>query len=437
MITKVVHGWRVGGLVAYLMGPGRAQEHVRPRVVASWDGRDASWQPEQVGSSEFDIDLGPLVRALRAPAVAADLPEHEVDGKRGYVWHCSARVAAGDRVLSDDEWAGIARELVDGAGVAVRGDAGGPRWVAIRHADDHVHIAVVLVRQDTCRRFWPKQDYPRLRATARRIEQRLGLTLTAAPDGTAARTPGRGEMEKARRQGREPARVELARAVRAAAVSAGGPAGFVAALEGAGYLVEVRRAPSGDLLGYKVARRGDVSADGAPVFYSGSKLAPDLSLPRLMRGWQQAGRGSEAAEPVEAARRRVDQARLSVTAARRGQLGEDPDDLAHAALDVLTAVRGWSPDFAVAAERFDRAARAPRGKLAAGRPDGRGPAAGGAAADPAASGRAGQRPGCRRAGVGGGVGGVADGDRGVAAGVASGSSGGGGAGGGRRAGSVG
>lgn len=129
MITKVVHGWRVGGLIAYLMGPGRAQEHVRPRVIASWDGRDAGWQPSRSESGE--LELGPLIRAVRAPAVAAGLPESDGDGKRGYVWHCSARVAASDRVLSDGEWAEVARELLDGAGVASRGDAAGPRWVAI------------------------------------------------------------------------------------------------------------------------------------------------------------------------------------------------------------------------------------------------------------------------------------------------------------------
>ena len=208
MITKVLHGWKVGGLVVYLMGPGRAQEHESPRVIAAWDGRDAAWQP--VGK-----DLGPLIRALRAPAVAAGLPEQKVDGKRGYVWHLSVRVADHDRVLSDAEWAGIARELLHGAGVAETGDAGGPRWLAIRHADDHIHVAVVLVRQDTCRRFSPSMDYYRLRETARRIEQRMGLTLTAVADGTAAPASGRGEIEKARRQGREPARAELARAVRA------------------------------------------------------------------------------------------------------------------------------------------------------------------------------------------------------------------------------
>ncbi|BBG00447.1 hypothetical protein C8E95_5657 [Pseudonocardia autotrophica] len=372
MITKVVHGWRVGGLIAYLMGPGRAQEHVRPRVVASWDGRDAAWQPPQHGDGKSGRDLGPLIRALRAPAVAAGLPEHDDEGKRGYVWHCSARVAGGDRVLSDAEWAEIARELLDGAGVAARDDAGGPRWVAIRHADDHIHIAVVLVRQDDCRRIWPRRDYPRLREAAQRIERRLGLTVTASADGTAARAPGRGELEKARRQGREPARVELARAARNAAVGSDGLAGFVAALKGAGYLIELRRAPSGDPLGYKVARRGDVTAAGGTVFYSGSKLAPDLSLPRLLRAWDEAAQGSDTAAPMEAARRRVEGARAAVGAARRGAGSEDADGIAHATRDFLIGMGGWSDELGAAAEVFDRAARPPRGVAAAPGPSGAG-----------------------------------------------------------------
>ena len=236
MIAKVVHGWRIGGLVAYLMGPGRAQEHVDPRVIASWDGRDAGWQP--AAGPGGGLDLGPLTVALRAPAIAAELPERPVDGRRGYVWHCSARVSAADRVLSDAEWAGAARELLDGAGIVRAGDPGGARWVAIRHADDHIHIAVVLVRQDTCRRFWPPlRDYVGLRQAAQRIEQRLGLTVTAAADGTAAPVPTRGEREKAARLGQEPARLQLARAVRSAAVASDGVEGFVAELERADLVV--------------------------------------------------------------------------------------------------------------------------------------------------------------------------------------------------------
>lgn len=95
MITKVVHGWRPAGLLAYLLGPGTAEVHQAPRVIASWDGLDADWQPLSTGPGEYDLALGTLITALHAPAVAAGLPtrapaEHS---KRGYVWHCSARVA--------------------------------------------------------------------------------------------------------------------------------------------------------------------------------------------------------------------------------------------------------------------------------------------------------------------------------------------------------
>lgn len=65
MITKVVRGWRAGGLIAYLLGPGRSEEHRRPRVIASWDGLDAGWQPARTGPGEWDLDLGPLIARRR------------------------------------------------------------------------------------------------------------------------------------------------------------------------------------------------------------------------------------------------------------------------------------------------------------------------------------------------------------------------------------
>ena len=367
MITVVRDGWNPAGLIEYLMGPGRAEEHRNPRVIASWDGLDTEWQPAKTGPGEWDFELGPLCRAGRAAAVAAGLPDYD-DGstKQGYVWHLAARLAEEDRVLSDAEWAQAARELVAGANVGSLDDPGGPRWVAIRHADDHIHVAAVLVRQDRCRRFWPHNDRPGLRRVARELERRWGLTETAAADGTAAKAPLRGELEKARRQGREPARVELIRAVRVAALAGDGPEEFAAALHAAGYLVGLRRAPSGDVIGYKVARPGDTTAGGEPVFYSGSKLAADLSMPRLLRRWSDgpppAGRGFS-----REARRRVEHARHRVAASRGGwDLGGGWGDgevaeLVSATGDLLVGARFRVPELGDTAEVFDRASRVPRG----------------------------------------------------------------------------
>ncbi|SDG77510.1 relaxase/mobilization nuclease domain-containing protein [Pseudonocardia oroxyli] len=352
MIAKVVHGWRAGGLLAYLFGPGVSDEHVRPRVVASWDGRDSAWQPEQRGPGEHDLELGPLIRAMQAPAVAAGLPlRAPSDGGRGYVWHCSVRLADTDRVLPDEQWADIARELLHDAGIAERDDPGGPRWVAVRHADDHIHIAAVLVRQDSSKRFWPRNDYPKLRASAQRIEARLGLTVTPSAEGAASKRPTRGELAKSDRESRRPARDVLRGAARRAALRASSVEEFEKALQKEGLLVEIRRAPSGDAIGYKVAVPPDLLASGEPVFYSGSKLAPDLSLPRLQQRWAETGgqdqrriRFSTAASQVNRAAEEVESGHVA------------PEGAADGLADMLTSLSAVTDP----SERFRYAAAADR-----------------------------------------------------------------------------
>ncbi len=361
MITKVTHGWRPGGLVAYLMGPGTAEAHVRPRVIASWDGLDAGWQPEIGSRADFDFRLGPLIGALHVPATRAGLPvSGQGQSGRGYVWHCSVRLSAEDRTLSDAEWAGVARRLLDGAGIARTGDDGGPRWIAVRHAEDHIHIAAVLVREDTGRRFWPHHDYRGLRRTARELEIELGLTPTAAADRTAARQPQRAELEIAARQGVEPARTELARVVRQAATATTTPEEFADELRNRGYLVELRRLPSGDPIGYKIARSAV-----SPVYFGGGKLAPDLSMPKLIARWAAFDGPAELGQTVSGSalnrtRRALTNAQRAVHQARNGEVTEDPAGIAHAVGDVFSAigvVSGGATDEAAAL--YDRASRAP------------------------------------------------------------------------------
>src|SRR5689334_8757772 len=231
VIAKISRGWRVAGLVAYLMGPGRFNAHTGQRVVASWDGHPAAHQPPRAADGSFVVTE--LAAALADPAVAAGValrePAHEPGRRpvRGPVWHCSLRNHADDRVLSDQEWAQVVEDLLHETGIAVRGDLGACRWVAIRHAPDHVHVAAVLVRQDDGRRVYPHNDYLRAGQVCRAAEMRLGLTRTAAADRTATEHATRAEVEKAARRGvAEPSREWLRRAVRVAAVHTRDPEAF-------------------------------------------------------------------------------------------------------------------------------------------------------------------------------------------------------------------
>ncbi|WP_425569039.1 hypothetical protein [Pseudonocardia xishanensis] len=126
---------------------------------------------------------------------------------------------------------------------------------------------------------------------------------------------------------------------------------FEQALQREGLLVEIRRAPSGDAIGYKVAVSPDLIASGEPVFYSGSQLAPDLSLPRLQQRWEEAG-------PVEQRRIRpssaADQVRRVADAVEAGKAA--PQDAADGLGDMLTALSATTDPsdrfrFAAAADR--------------------------------------------------------------------------------------
>jgi hypothetical protein len=112
------------------------------------------------------------------------------------------------------------------------------------------------------------------------------------------------------------------------------------------------------------------------VSYSGSKLAPDLSLPQLQHRW----RSTPSARTPDGARQGPGESEvLEAVAVARAALragGEDGDGIAAATADLLTALAGqrpggWGERWGTAADRFDRAARAPDGH-----PPEPGPAAG-------------------------------------------------------------
>jgi hypothetical protein len=374
VIGKVCpRGQDVAGLIRYLYGPGRREEHTNPHVIAGYRP-PADLEPlMRAGGSR---DFCRLAGLLRLP--------HDALGKWGYatpVWHCSMRTAPDDRLLSDAEWAGIARDVMHRTGLCPRGqEDDAVRWIAIRHGPDHIHLVAMLARQDRTRPRIVNERY-RVRDACIAAEERFGLRSTAPADRTAARSPSRAETGKAARQGRgEPPRTTLRRHVTTAAASAASADDFFARLDHAGILVRLRYSTSnpGQVTGYAVALPGDTTQNGEPVWYGGGKLAADLSWPRLAQRWTRPAWPDTPLTPHEAdalweyaARTAADAtARIrSCTATGNPDAAADAASAASDTLHVAAAALG-SRTLRQAADDYDRAARQPCGRVPAPTPAG-------------------------------------------------------------------
>ncbi|MGC4998503.1 relaxase/mobilization nuclease domain-containing protein [Streptomyces sp. DT195] len=276
MVPKIRRGSRTHGLLVYLFGPGKRDEHIDAHLVGSWDG----FAPDPGRGTSPDPDPKVTLACLSA-ALDLRVKQAGVKAPAEHVWHCSVRTDPGDRTLTDAEWNTVARRLVHAVNLAPEGDPDGCRWVAVRHADDHIHIVATMVRGDL-RRPRMNYDFKKAQAECRRIEKEWGLRRLKPGDGTGAKTPTSAERFKAERTGRtEAPRETLREAVRQALAGAATEEEFFTRLREAGLRVKTRTAPSGDAIGYNVALTGDRNRNGEPIWYPGSKLAPDLSLPKI------------------------------------------------------------------------------------------------------------------------------------------------------------
>ncbi|MEU1307199.1 relaxase/mobilization nuclease domain-containing protein [Streptomyces shenzhenensis] len=361
MVPDISTGSRTYGLLNYLYGPGRRDEHTDPHLVASW-------MPELAPDPGRDpaATLKELTDRLDLPVLA--LPKHRRPAR--HVWHCPVRTAPGDRHLTDAEWAEAARRIVHATGIAEEGDEKACRWVAVRHADDHIHLVATLVREDG-RRPRRHADGIRAQAECRRIEKEFGLQILNEGDRTAAQRPTSAERSKAERSGRNQTSREILReSVRQAVAGAVTEAEFFHRLAEAGLRVEKRIAPSGDTLGYKVALPGDRNRDGEPIWFSGSKLAPDLSLPKIRQRLDAVlpDDASPTGVPDEPPVRPAHARRDAADAAEQAALvlyGDDESDSAAqlvAVGELLDALVQTSPastrgELAEAARAFERATR--------------------------------------------------------------------------------
>jgi hypothetical protein len=182
----VKRGRDTAGLLRYLFGPGRFNEHTNPHLVAAWDSQ---WLPDGAFADLLTERRRGWVATL-ARHLDAAMNGHQVDVEGGHVYHVALSVPRADGQLGDSTWRALAEDAIAHMGFAPDSTgAGGCRWVAVHHGltvegNDHVHLVVNLVRGDG-RIADTYRDWPRWRQWCRRIEDRLNLTRTA-PAGEGA-----------------------------------------------------------------------------------------------------------------------------------------------------------------------------------------------------------------------------------------------------------
>lgn len=183
MIPKIHRGSNPAGLVRYLFGPGKKNEHRNQHLVCAsadmlesfdLDGRPTQ-SYKQIGRL-FDRRYHRLERAGDPcpPDRRTDKhnPEHEHGLDR--VWHCSLSIKATHGVLDDTRWEQIIREFLHEAGILTAENEDKVTWLAVRHGlssngNDHVHLAVQLAGDDD----WinPYEDFKHAQKACRRLEK--------------------------------------------------------------------------------------------------------------------------------------------------------------------------------------------------------------------------------------------------------------------------
>ncbi|GAB3267088.1 hypothetical protein GCM10027425_33750 [Alteromonas gracilis] len=301
MIVKITRGGRVPGLMAYLVGPGRANEHTDPHLVAGSDGVMAWFSDDQL-NHETAMQVAGFVDAPRKiTGTEVTVPEREFDEAAGewvnvghraaHVWHCSLSLAPDHRPLEDAEWASIAGEFVDEMGFSDVDGKAPCRWVAINHGlskngGDHIHLMVNLVREDGTKAS-THLDYKRASAIVKDLEVRHALEVVAGRHvGRSARAESKAEVYDAERRGAgETYSRRLVRKVRAHAGAAVDEADFVRRCRAGGLMVRPRFAAGGQdvVTGFSVAE--SPPGGEAAVWRAAGKLDRALTLPRLRETW--------------------------------------------------------------------------------------------------------------------------------------------------------
>jgi hypothetical protein len=384
VIPNVTRGGKTHGVLLYLVGKGKREEHENPRLVA---GSPETTRMAEVSKLLERSDAVALARFLDEPREAfgtrVTIAERDKNGRLigardAHVWHCSLSLHPQEPELADERWAEICEQFIEQMGFAGETAEAQCRWVAIRHGrsaggSDHAHLVVTLVAEDGSKAS-VHNDRPRAQKACRELEQRFGLRrLEARTRDSGSRGLKHGELAADRRRGRQlgergehperSSRQTLERIVRACAAASRDESEFIRRLGDEGIRYRARYAEGGTdvVVGYSVRLPGAADGPQRSVWYGGGRLARDLTLPALRRSWHQNEDARRLAfaewktstSPQSPAERQAELEQRGLIWHRctmelehvRQQLrgaGSDPAAIAHAAREGAGVLAAWS-----------------------------------------------------------------------------------------------
>lgn len=304
MIPNIVTGGDTGGLMRYLVGSGRANEHENPHVIAG--SRDimrkwGDWETISVSQADelatrldaymHETGTFPTGKARRFnPATGQVEWNGEIEAT--HVWHCSLSLSPEEAALGDEVWGRIASDFMSEMGFTGTDGKAPCRWVAIHHGSaknggDHIHIAANIVREDGTK-WSPWYDQRRAQKACNVLEHRYGLLVVESRErGRGSRCDSAAAQNAAKRAGASRTdRAVLEERLRAAATAADSEADFVRRARRIGVRLHPRfaRGRTDVVVGYSAALHTE---DGQQTrWWGGGRIARDLTLTQLRTRWE-------------------------------------------------------------------------------------------------------------------------------------------------------
>jgi hypothetical protein len=313
-------------LTRYLFGPGKANEHTNPHLVAGSPELQAEWGDAHLSMKQATY-LGRLLESSWRRQYAPELALAGVAGRGGisrdnltdgpdalagqkHIQHVTLSLPADQKALADEQWAEVATSYMRGMGYIDNPDHSDVTWFAQRHGEsakgnDHIHIALCTVlwegasidlhnsgiqSQRVRREVLEKLSYVQpLHDAQHRSNTPTLKSVTAAEHNIARKRAQQGAGSD------EPDRVQLQRIVRAAATQSRTEAEFInTVLSHPGVRIEPARwepETRDQVTGYRVGMK-----DG--IAFPASKLASDLTLSKLRPHWTETPASREVARQL-------------------------------------------------------------------------------------------------------------------------------------------